>query len=512
MIGVIYARYSSDSQRDESIDGQIRECQEYAAKEGITIIDNYIDRAYSAKTDKRPAFQQMIKDSDKQKFQTVIVWKLDRFARNRYDSAFYKNKLKKNNVTVTSATEIISQTPEGILLEAMLEGYAEYYSAELCDKVIRGMTENALKCLFNGGSVPIGYKIGPDRKFEIDDKTAPFVVDAYKSYAAGKTMKEIRDMLNLKGLRSNRGNPITINTVTDMLKNRRYIGEYKFQDMVIADGIPRIIPQELFDLVQSERAKNKRATARHKAEDDYLLTTKLFCGKCNALMVGESGTGRNGTVHRYYKCNTAKYKHTCDKKAVKKTCIEDIVVNYAKQMLMDENIIEDIVNIVFRNLKQEKPILALLKKQLADTQTSIKNIMNAIENGIFTKTTQQRLVELEEREKEIELKIVKEELKKPPITKDGLTFWLKRFQQMDITKKEHKQMLINSFVNAVYLYDDKLVITFNYREANKTVSLSEVNGSIIKCQGAPYRVFITNLSVGNGHSISFCLYFIDFSM
>ena len=200
MIGVIYARYSSDSQREESIDGQLRECYAFAEKQGISIIDTYIDRALSAKTDNRPAFQQMIKDSDKQKFDLVIVWKLDRFARNRYDSARYKNTLKKNNVKVVSATETISQNAEGILLESMLEGYAEYYSVELSEKVTRGMTENALKCKFNGGTVPIGYVINKDQMFEVDPVKAPYVVGAFQAYADGKTIKEIVEMLNAKGV------------------------------------------------------------------------------------------------------------------------------------------------------------------------------------------------------------------------------------------------------------------------------------------------------------------------
>ena len=142
MIGVIYARYSSESQRDESIDGQLRECMAFAQRQGITILDTYIDRALSAKTDNRPQFQKMIKDSVKRKFDVVIVWKLDRFARNRYDSANYKAILKKNNVRVISATENISTNSEGILLESVLEGMAEYFSAELAEKVSRGMTEN----------------------------------------------------------------------------------------------------------------------------------------------------------------------------------------------------------------------------------------------------------------------------------------------------------------------------------------------------------------------------------
>ena len=160
MKGVIYARYSSDNQREESIEGQLRECKEYAERNDITILGTYIDRALSAKTDNRPEFQHMIKDSAKGLFDVVLVWKLDRFARNRYDSARYKNLLKKNGVKVISARENISEGSEGIILEAMLEGYAEYYSAELSEKVIRGLTDNALKCKYNGGTVPMGYYIG----------------------------------------------------------------------------------------------------------------------------------------------------------------------------------------------------------------------------------------------------------------------------------------------------------------------------------------------------------------
>ncbi len=485
MIGVIYARYSSDSQREESIEGQLRECYAFAEREGISIFDTYIDRALSAKTDNRPQFQKMIKDSAKQKFHVVIVWKLDRFARNRFDSAHYKNVLKKNKVRVISATENISEGSEGILLESVLEGMAEYYSAELAEKVGRGMTENALKGKFNGGTVPIGYRINRDRLFEVDPVKAPYVVQAFEAYADGKTIKEIVDMLNAKGLVTNRGSKITINVVTDMLKNRRYIGEYRFRDIVKQGSIPGIIPQALFDKVQAALKKNKRAAARHKAEDDYLLTTKLFCGKCGRYMTGESGTGRSGTVHRYYKCNGAKYKHACDKKTVKKEWIENLVIRHTREMMMSDTVIEDIAEIVFRNFKKENPAVKLLQQRLNETENALNNLLKAIEEGIITSTTKQRMLELEQTRDEINLKLIKEEMKKPTITKEGLVLWLKQIQTMNAETKEHRQRLIDLFVNAVYLYDDKLVITFNYKEANKTVSLSEVNGSILGCLGAP---------------------------
>ena len=298
MTGVIYARYSSDNQREESIEGQLRECQAFAKKNDITLLEPYIDRALSAKTDHRPNFLKMIKDSAAKKFDVVIVWKLDRFSRNRVDSAHYKYILRKNGVKVISATESISEGSEGILLESVLEGIAEYYSAELSEKVVRGLTENALKCKYNGGTLPIGYTVDENQFFQIDPVAAPAVLDAFKKYAKGATMQEITDELNIKGIRSVRGTKITLNTVTRMLHNRRYIGEYQYRDVVIPNGIPAIVPAKLFEHVQERAAANKKAPAKHKAEDEYLLTTKLFCGYCQCLMTGESGTSHTMDVHR----------------------------------------------------------------------------------------------------------------------------------------------------------------------------------------------------------------------
>lgn len=189
MTAVIYARYSSDNQREESIEGQIRECTAYAEKNGITVIKHCIDRALSAKTDNRPEFQQMIKDCEKRLFDIVLVWKLDRFARNRYDSAHYEYQLERNHVKLVSATEPIPDSPAGIMMENMLTGMAEYYSAELSEKIVRGMTENVLKGKYNGSTVPIGYVIDSDRHFQIDPLKAPFVVEAFKRYAEGATMR-----------------------------------------------------------------------------------------------------------------------------------------------------------------------------------------------------------------------------------------------------------------------------------------------------------------------------------
>ena len=395
MTAVIYARYSSDNQREESIEGQIRECTAYAEKNDITIVKHYIDRAISAKTDNRPQFQQMIKDSDKKLFDIVLVWKLDRFARNRYDSARYKTQLKKNGVKLMSATEIISEGPEGIILESVLEGYAEYYSADLAEKVVRGQTENILKGRCNGGRGTFGYTLDSERKFHIDPLASPFVLESFTKYRDGLTMKEIRDWLNENGIKNPVGGEFTYNSVEHMLKNRRYIGELKFRDVVVPDAIPPIVPLELFDDVQEKIAKNKKAPARRKAEDDYLLTTKLHCGCCGALMFGESGTSRTGEVHRYYKCATAKKKKGCKKKTVRKQWLEDLVVNQTMQLVRDDAAMESIIAKVMELQDRENTNLPLYEKQLRDAESGIQNMLNAIQAGILTSSTKERLEQSE---------------------------------------------------------------------------------------------------------------------
>ncbi len=478
MNAVIYARYSSDNQREESIEGQLRECKAFAKKNSINIVGSYIDRALSAKTDNRPDFQKMIKDSSKKQFDCVLVWKLDRFARNRYDSARYKALLKKNNVKVLSATEIISEGAEGIILESVLEGMAEYYSADLSEKVVRGFTENALKCHFNGGTIPVGFIINKQRCFEIDTEKAPLILEAFKMYDEGRTMQEIADELNVKGLRNARGTMLNINSISTILSNRRYKGEYYYRDIVVPDGIPAIVPKDLFDRVQEKIAKNKKSPARNKSDAEYILSTKLYCGKCMTFMVGESGTARNKNTYRYYKCLSAKRKRGCDKKAVPKKAIEDTVIEQIIKFIWDDNLIEDVIDLVMEVQKQDNTAIPLLDKSLKDVEKSIKNIVTAIEQGIFTTSTKARLEELENQKHDLEIQIAKEKLTYTPLTRKELLFWFHRFRKMDVTLPENRRRLVDSFVNSIILYDDRIEFYFNFRKGAVSLTLEELkNGS-----------------------------------
>ena len=491
MKAVIYARYSSDNQREESIEGQLRECTAYCKKNDITILRTYIDRAMSAKTDHRPDFQQMIKDSAKGLFDVIIVWKLDRFARNRYDSAHYKAQLRKYGVKVLSATENISEGPEGIILESMLEGMAEYYSAELSEKVIRGHTENALKCKYNGGTPTFGFTIDKDKYYQIDPHTAPVVLEMFIRYDKGETMKNIRDWLNGAGVTTVRGKKIDLNFVAAILHNRKYIGEYSYRHIVTPGGIPAIVPQDLFDRVQQRLETNRKAPARHKAEDDYLLTTKLFCGTCGAMMVGESGTSASkGRKYHYYRCvNTKKHK-TCraKHKSVRKLPLENAVVNATMAKVMDDNFVEYIADAVMDLQVKESSELPALRKQLEETERGITNMLNAIQMGIINQSTKQRLDELEERKKEIELHIIQEEIKKPMLSREDVTFWICRFRKLDVSKLDERRRLIDSFVNSVTIFDDHILITFNYKEGETRLDFSDIESSDLKSVGGPCGV------------------------
>ena len=489
MTAVIYARYSSDNQREESIEGQIRECTAYAEKNGFTVVKHYIDRAISAKTDNRPQFQQMIKDSERGIFDIIIVWKLDRFAQNRYDSARYKTQLKRNGVKLVSATEVISAGPEGIILESVLEGYAEYYSADLSEKVVRGMTENALKGIYNGGTIPFGYMIDETRHYQPDPLLTPYVEQTFQKYVDGATMTDLRDWLKAHNIKNSMGGEMSYNTIQRMLSNRRYIGELHLRDVVQPNVIPALVSEELFNKVQEKLTKNKKAPARHKAEESYLLTTKLYCGKCGALMFGESGVSHTGKMYTYYKCAAAKKKKSCDKKAVRKQWPEDLVVNETMKLVEDDASMNAIIAKVMELQNQESTDFPIYEKQLKETEVGITNMLNAIQMGILTSSTKERLEALEDQRKELQARIAEERLAKPKMKEEFVRFWLLRFRKLDMTQPEQRQALVDTFINAIYLYDDKVLITFNYKEGTEPVAFGEAvkaeKSSDMSARGAP---------------------------
>ena len=369
--------------------------------------------------------------------------------------------------------EPIAEGSQGILVETLLEGMAEYYSAELSEKVIRGQTENALKGKCIGGTGTIGYKIDEDKFYHLDPLTSPLVLEAFQRYDNGDKMVEIVNFLNDKGVRSMLGGKMTHSSVNTMLKNRRYIGELSFRDIVVPDAIPVIVPKDLFDRVQKRLDKNKRAPACGKADEEYLLTTKLFCGKCGALMFGESGTSATGRTYYYYKCANVKRRKGCNKKTVQKDWLEDLVVRETMKLIQDDAVIDKIVQLVMDVQNQENTTIPLLEKQLREVNKKLDNLMKAIEDGLYTRTTKERLEALENQKDELTAKIADEKLKKPSFNEDFIRFWLMKFRKFDISQKKQRKALIEIFVNAIFLYDDRMLITFNYKDGTQTVRFED---------------------------------------
>ena len=433
----------------------------------------------------------MISESAKNKFDIIIVWKLDRFARNRYDSAHYKSVLRKNGVKVISATEAISEGAEGILLESLLEGLAEYYSVELGVKVSRGQTDNALKARHNGGMVPYGLTVDEERHYQPDPLTAPVVHEIFQRYADGDSVAEIIRSLSARGIQTKTGgSQLSYNSVNNMLRSRKYMGEYSYGDIVIPDAIPAIVSQELFDLAQQRLLKNKRAPAKAKAKVDYLLTTKLYCGKCNTYMVGESGVGKMGKIYNYYKCLSNKRRRGCkQKKAVKKDWIEQIVVQDTVNYVLQDKEINRIAKALMVLQEKEDTTLPLLRKELEETEKGLKNMADAIQQGIITNTTKQRLEELEARKADIEIKILQTELQKDVLTEEKIIFWITRFKSGDIADKAYQRAIIDIFVNAVYLYDDRIVLTYNFKSNARTISLGDIESSDLPQTAPPLGLY-----------------------
>lgn len=460
---VIYARYSCSNQTEQSIEGQLHDCQKYAENNNIQVIGRYIDRAYSATSDRRPEFQRMIKDSSKRLFDMVLVWKLDRFSRNRYDSAIYKSKLKKNGVRVVSVTENISDNPEGILMESILEGYAEYYSAELGQKVKRGMRETAAKGRITG-HVPFGYKVSENNTYEVDPVNAYAVKKIFEMYVTGMTHKEISAWLIDNGYKTSYGNEFTPPAIRTVLTRKRYTGTYTYADAVFHDESQRIIDDETYAAAQRLLESNCKEGARHKARTQYLLYGKLICGKCRKMMHGECGRGGNGTKYYYYKCTARKKQGTCDKKPIPKDYIEDYVIDNILNKVLNTALTDKIIDTIMKiqDSAKEHPEIALLKSSLTEVEKRISNLLNAMEQGVITTSTKDRLEELEGMQTTIRAELAEAELNNRKISRSELQIFFKNLRSIDIKDYSSKRTLIDTFVNKILLWDDKIIIIYNF--------------------------------------------------
>lgn len=486
MNAVIYARFSSHSQTEQSIEGQVRVCKEFAERNKINIVGEYIERAKTGTNDNRPVFLQMIEDCKKKQFERILVYKLDRFSRNKYDNVIYKHKIAQYGVKVISATEVISDSPEGVLMEGLLEMFAEMYSKDLSQKVKRGMRESVLKGNYIGGKILYGYKV-ENRKVVIDEEKAQAVKLMFEEYANGTSKTEIVKELNNLGYRTNNGKKFTVNSIQDKLKNKKYLGYYKNDYIESFDYFPKLIEEDLFNRVQERLKYNQRFGGKSKIQ--FILSGKLFCGHCGASMIGTSGTSRTGKTHAYYTCLERNKRHACNKKNENKQQLEDEVIQVLKERILKPANIEEIANNL---VKQYDKDLNHLK--IKEYEGKLKDIDKRLDDitAQFIATRNKNIIDRLNKEADdlTELQeTYQSQIKKITLatsvkhTAKDIIEYLKAFVYLnDDDDIKHRQKLIDIFVNSIYVFDDYFNIYIDVLDDNETITLEEAQKDLSKAQ------------------------------
>ena len=485
---VIYARYSTNKQKEMSIEGQIRVCEEYAQKNDIAIIGHYKDRALTGTADKRPGFQRMVKDSYKKLFKYVLVYQFDRFARDIYDNLGYERKLKQNGVKVISANEQVEDSASGRFMRNVLLAHNQYFSEELAVKVKRGMYDGFLRGHSSGGNV-YGYdkvRVDPGnensktKKYVVNETEAEVIRGIFADYVSGKKIKDIAERLEAYHIYNRRGKPFLKTHITKILQNIMYVGTLRFAEHTRENAVPAIIEQDVFLAAQERLNKNKHKPSVHKAEEFYLLSLKTFCGHCKETIIGDSGTGKKGVIYRYYTCSNVKKRKTpCEKKNVNKKWLEDLVVKTTLEKVLTGSVIERAAQMLVEyNAKvMANSKLETLESELKAVCAELDNLINAIAQGLSIGTIKEKVLALESKKTDLLNEIEEERLNTPvQLSFDEYVYWFESFAYGDTSDEKFRERLIDAFVNKVILFNDKIIIVYNIKDGGdkEKITVEEV--------------------------------------
>lgn len=486
-----YCRFSSDMQREESIEAQVRAITKYCEDNNFVLLAVYADRGISATTDKRPEFQNMISAATKGDVDAVIVHKFDRFARNRYDSAFYKNILKKHGVKLISVLENLQDTPESVILESVIEGMNEYYSLNLAREVKKGLCENALSCKATGGVPPLGYVVDPQtNKYIIDPFEAEAVKLIFQMYLDGASYTEIISVLNSKGYKTKRGLTFAKNSLYEILKNEKYTGIYVYvkdstknpkgkyvrhgkydPDAVIRipEGIPQIISEEDFKLVQAKLKERQHKSARFSAKQEYLLSGKIYCSECGSPYAGNSRKPRpDHPMYISYKCTRRNQRiQRCNNPEINRDILEGIVLQHLSDKLFNPDIIPFLAK-RYNEYVLEKTGGARNKRkavaaELLQVERKVNNVVNLMaETGSAALASKLRELEETKEKLRFELAELDTALKTEPFSEDNVRemFMAARSQLQNGTLAVRKK-IIEQYVNKVVVHPDKVEVFIN---------------------------------------------------
>ena len=479
---VIYARFSSHGQNEQSIEAQVRICKEFAESKGLKTVNIYNDKARTGTNDSRPAFQQMISDAKSGAFKYIIVYMFDRFARNRRDSIMYKEMLKeKYGIKVLSALEPIAEDEGGEFYEMFLDWNAEKYSKRLSKRVKDGIDTSVANGTYCGGTLIFGYKIenepvtGKPNKFikrvVINEEEAEIIKYVFEQYDKGLTKKEIAQALNEKGLRY-KGKPYKGRTFDKYLVNRKYTGEFDFGGRHCNNMFPQIIPKELFDRVQEKLNKNKYFLGgAQKGKLEYLLTGKLFCGHCGTEMVSDGGVNHQGVAHHYYACKKKK-KALCDKRREKKDNIELYVVECVRDFLSDKKNVEVATNDVLAYYEKRTDTKALksVQTKIVNTKKEIEQLTESFvkaKNKLLQETIEKKMDEYEILLNDLTYQEAQLQLERGyKITKEDITEFVAEILKGDPNDKAYQKKVIDNLVSQVFVTDNDTVVYLNIKAGN----------------------------------------------
>ena len=462
---VFYGRYSSVNQTEQSIEGQLHVCERYAEQHDIKIVAQYIDRATSGTSDKRQEFQRMIADSRKQGFEAVLVYKLDRFARNRYDSALYKKKLRENGVRVVSATENITDTPEGIIMEGLLESMDEYYSAELSRKCKRGLKESFDKGRFIGCIAPYGYQV-TDHYLQVNPATAPIAQQIFQRYADGERQADIIADLNQRNIPNASGRQWNTCNISKMLQNTVYIGQYSVSTMKGISPCPAIITQEVFDKVQEHRARCVHESRKNRTNFNYILTGKAVCGECGHPVCGHSTD--KGARH-YYRCSK------CCHSAGKAVQLHETVKGALQEYLTEEKLTQ-LANAAYTEYQKEENAPTneydILKQDLTAVEKKLQNAVDALLSGLNSERVRRTIEELEQKQTELTERLNAVSAPAPIFTQEHFRIALKRL--IANAQAEDLKELVDTIVDRIIVKDKQAIICINITNETNEPPLEQI--------------------------------------
>jgi Site-specific recombinases, DNA invertase Pin homologs len=489
MNAVIYARYSTDNQNSDTIEVQVEKCSEYANEHNMNVTDIFADEATSGMKSVRKELSRFFSCANDHEFDCVLIYDQSRFSRDIVDWFTFRRAIQNNDIKLVSVTQSFVggdlNDPAVFATEGINALVNQLHVLTTRQKVVEKMNFMAKQGLHTGGRPLLGYDV-VDKKYAINEYEAEIIRELFKMYAEGKSYREIIEIVNNKGYKTKNGRPFGTNSLNNLFHNERYIGTYVYNKIPpskngkrnshainpdairIENAVPKIIDDDTWAIVQ-KRLDSHKQNAKNKAKVEYLLSGKIYCGKCGMSMVGDNSKGK----YFYYICSGKSRLKNCDKKPIQKEKVENLVIAFVKDMLSSAEKREVIAKELHEYLQRNNSHKNFLRSRLNEIEGNLMNINKAIMQGIYSKSTAKTLETLESEQQEIQVQL--SNLPRVKSYEEILT-GLECFSNFgDKTIEEKKKLLL--MVSRVYVFDNEIQIFTNPMNEADITPLPDTEGA-----------------------------------